>query len=94
MAQYINTRVQKTPDGSNWLVEGQNGSTYNWDTLLRYSVARERSDVRARTAACSLAQDFSKKSRQPVTAYDTGGRAMATYMKGEPYYGKEAKHGI
>lgn len=82
---YVNTRIRKSPDGSKWIVEGQSASTYNWDTLMSYPMERERSQERAIDAACKLARDFSRKSRQAVTAYNVRGNAVAAYLKGEPY---------
>ena len=89
MSRYINTRIRKSADNTKWMVEGQNASTYNWDTLLSYPVDRERSEEKAKAAACKLAQDFSKKSRYLVMAMK-GGYEMAAYLKGEPYQRKES----
>ena len=83
MANYINTRVRKSEDGRKWNVEGQNGSTFQWDVLLSYPVEREQSHRKADDAACKLAQDFSKKCRHTVTAYGANDRGMAFFNKGE-----------
>lgn len=88
MANYINTRIRKSADKQKWVVEGQSSSTYNWETLMSYPVDRARSQEKAINAACNLALDFSKKSRQAVTAYNASGYAMAVYLKGELHEGK------
>lgn len=89
MSRYINTRIRKSADGSKWLVEGQSASTYNWDTMLSYPADRVGSEEKAKAAACSLALDFSKKTRQLVMAVNGGGYEMASYLKGELYRKKE-----
>ena len=85
MGRYINTRVRKSADKTKWMVEGQNASTYDWDTLLRYPADRENSEERARTAACNLARDYSQNTRGVVVAFSPGGYEIASYLKGEPY---------
>ena len=89
MSRYINTRIRKSADGAKWLVEGQSTSTYNWDTILSYPADREGSEDKAKTAACSLALDFSKKTRQLVTAVNGAGYELASYLKGKLYRKKE-----
>lgn len=81
---YVNTRIRKSPDGSKWIVEGQNGATYNWDEMLIYDEKHGQAQAKAVSAACKLARDFSRKCRQAVTAYNRQGNAVAVYLKGEP----------
>ena len=85
MNKYINARVRKSADQTKWMVDGQNASTYDWDTLLTYPVEREGSEAKARSAACKLAQDFSKNARGLVVAYSPGGYELGSYLKGEAY---------
>ena len=85
MASYINTRIRQSADKQKWVVEGQSGSTFNWETLMTYPADRAQAQEKAINAACKLALDFSKKNRQAVTAYNTAGYAMACYLKGEPH---------
>lgn len=87
MSRYINIRVRKSDDSKKWVVEGQSLFSGDWDVLLRYSTDRDLSEDKAKTAACKLAQDFSKKEKQPVIAYDADGHRMAVYAKGEPCNG-------
>lgn len=84
MALYVNMRIGKTADGTKWLVEGQNASTYNWDEMLSYPAERERSRERAIDAACKLALDFSKKTKRPVSVIH-GSRELAVYQNGVPF---------
>lgn len=85
MSRYINTRIRLSADKTKWMVEGQNASTYDWDTLLSYPADRERSEELAKDAACKLAKDYSQKTRGLVVAFSSGGYEMASYLKGEPY---------
>lgn len=79
---YINTRVIRGVYADEYLVQGQSSKTYNWSTLVRYPTTQK---AIAEIDACNKACKFSEEMPGLVTAYDTSGYAIKSYLGGKLY---------
>ena len=78
---YINTRVAESPYGG-WLVQGQSGKSYNWETIRKYP---ETQKSVAEVVAKNLARKYSERVSGLVTAYNSGGYGIAGFVNGVTY---------
>lgn len=79
---YINTRVIRGAYADEYLVQGQSSKTYNWSTLVRYPATQK---AIAEIDACNKARKFSETVVGLVTAYDTNGYEIKSYLEGKLY---------
>lgn len=78
---YLSTRVIESFYGACYLVQGQSEKSYNWVTLVSYPISQKHI---AEIDACNKAKKISLHVNRQVTAYNNGGYAIKSFIKGNP----------